>query len=78
MNAFGVIMSQINRFKVTDISCKGCTDRIEKALIEVEGIIKVIGDPETKEVEITFDKVTLTLEKIISEFDLIGFDATLL
>lgn len=71
-----LIMNQVNRFKVNDISCKGCTDRIEKALMGVEGITKVVGDPETKEVEITFNKALLTSKKIIDEFDMIGFDAT--
>ncbi|MFP4087632.1 MAG: heavy-metal-associated domain-containing protein [Desulfobacteraceae bacterium] len=40
---------------VPNISCGHCVTAIQKALQETEGVQKVEGDPDTKEIQVEFD-----------------------
>jgi len=40
---------------VPNISCGHCVMAIQKALQETEGVQKVEGDPNTKEIQVEFD-----------------------
>jgi copper chaperone len=55
---------------IPNISCHHCVMTIQRELGEVEGVHKVEGDPDTKEISVewsapaTLDKVKSTLEEI--------------
>jgi copper chaperone len=58
------------RLSIPNISCHHCITTIQRELGEMEGVHKVEGDPDTKEISVewsapaTLDKVKSTLEAI--------------
>jgi len=39
-------------YKIKNISCGHCTATIQKELLEIEGVVKATGNPETKSVTV--------------------------
>lgn len=52
-----------HRFKVPNITCGHCVAAIQKELTLLEGVRKVGGDPDKKEIEVAFEPPA-TLEGI--------------
>ena len=50
-------------FQIPNISCGHCVNAIKNELEELEGVIKVAGDPDKKEINVEWD-TPATLEKI--------------
>ncbi|MDZ7698446.1 MAG: cation transporter [Deltaproteobacteria bacterium] len=59
---------------VPNISCGHCVMAIQKALNEKDGISKVEGDPNTKEIHVQFD-APATLDEIKSTLKAINYPA---
>ena len=59
---------------VPNISCGHCVMAIQKALNETDGVSKVEGDPDTKEIRVQFD-APATLDKIKSTLKEINYPA---
>ena len=62
------------KLKIPNISCGHCVMTIKNELSELEGMIKVDGDPDTKQITVQFDE-PLTLEKIKSVLEEISYPA---
>ncbi|MGD2125128.1 MAG: heavy-metal-associated domain-containing protein [Desulfobacteraceae bacterium] len=58
------------KFTIPNISCGHCVMSIKRELGEIEGVSKVEGDPEKKEISVdwdtpaTVDKIKATLKEI--------------
>ena len=59
---------------VPNISCGHCVMAIQKALNGTDGVSKVEGDPDTKEIRVQFDSPA-TLDKIKSILKEINYPA---
>ena len=62
------------KFSVPNISCGHCVMAIQNELGEMDGVSKVEGDPEKKEVTVDWD-TPATLEKITSTLKEINYPA---
>jgi copper chaperone len=60
---------------IPNISCDHCVMTIQRELGDVEGVIKVEGDPKTKEIHVEWISPA-TLEKIKSTLEDINYPAT--
>jgi copper chaperone len=60
---------------VTNINCGHCTSTIERELAEIEGIISVKADKDTKTVAIEWDELILAWTQITDLLDEIGYPA---
>ena len=54
---------ETNRFSIPNISCGHCVMTIQRELGDIEGVLKVEGDPNQKEIAVDWD-APATLEKI--------------
>jgi len=63
---------ETDTFSVPNISCGHCVMSIQRELGEIEGISKVEGDPEKKEITIEWD-LPATPEKIKSTLKEINY-----
>ena len=61
-----------NKFLIPNITCGHCVMTIEKELSEIQGVSKVEGDHEVKEVTVEWD-APATLEKIKSTLNEINY-----
>ena len=68
------ITMETNKFSVPNISCGHCVMAIQNELGEMDGVSKVEGDPEKKEVTVDWD-TPATLEKITSTLKEINYPA---
>ena len=59
---------------IPNISCGHCVMTIKNELSELDGMVKVDGDPETKSISVKFED-PLTLKKIKSVLDEINYPA---
>jgi copper chaperone len=59
------IIMESKTFSIPDISCKHCVMTIKNELNEIEGISRVEGDPQKKEITVEWE-APATLEKIKS------------
>jgi copper chaperone len=66
-------MNQQN-LHVPNISCGHCVMSIKNELMELEGMVKVEGNPEAKNISVEWDS-PLTLEKIKSVLNEINYPA---
>ncbi len=48
---------------IPNISCGHCVNRVKNALFELDGVSAVDGNPETKDVSVTYD-APATIERI--------------
>jgi len=67
-------MMETNKITVPNISCGHCVMTIKNELSELQGISKVEGDPNTKEITVDWD-APATLEKIKSHLQEINYPA---
>jgi copper chaperone len=63
---------ETKKMSVPNISCGHCVMAIKRELGEVKGISKVEGDPQRKEITVTWD-VPASLEKIKSTLKAINY-----
>ncbi|MFC1533156.1 heavy-metal-associated domain-containing protein [Thermodesulfobacteriota bacterium] len=61
-------------FSIPNITCGHCVMTIQKELGEVDGVSKVEGDPEKKEITVAWDS-PVTLEAIKSTLKEINYPA---
>lgn len=61
---------ETTRLSIPNISCAHCVNSIRNELSEIEGVLKVAGDPTTKEITIewegpaSMEKIKTTLKEI--------------
>ena len=65
---------EITTFSIPNISCDHCVKTIQKELGEVEGVLKVEGDPASKSINLEWD-APATLEKIKATLQEINYPA---
>ncbi|MCP4668445.1 MAG: heavy-metal-associated domain-containing protein [Deltaproteobacteria bacterium] len=65
---------ETNRFSIPNISCGHCVMTIQKELGEMDGVLKVEGDPDKKEIAVDWD-APATLEKIKAALEEINYPA---
>ena len=65
---------ETNRFSIPNISCGHCVMTIQRELGEIEGVLKVEGDPNMKEIAVDWD-APATLEKIKATLEEINYPA---
>lgn len=61
-------------FSVPNISCDHCVTSIKRELSEMEGVLKVEGDTETKTITVEWD-APATLERLKSTLNEINYPA---
>lgn len=61
--------------KVPAIHCSSCANTISSHVTAVEGVSAVEVDAESKEVRLTFDESSVTLDRIRDSIEEIGFFA---
>ena len=61
-------------FSIPDISCKHCVMTIKNELNDIEGVSRVKGDPEKKEITVEWE-APATLERIKSVLKEINYPA---
>ena len=62
-------------YKINNISCGHCVATIQKELHEIEGVIQVHGDPETKSVTVEW-RFPVTASEIEARLAEIGYPAS--
>ena len=65
---------ETSKLSVPNISCGHCVMTIKRELSELEGVKKVEGDPNTKEIEVQWE-APATLEKIKDTLKEINYPA---
>jgi copper chaperone len=71
----GGIIMETRSFSIPNISCDHCVMTIKNELNELDGILKVEGDPDKKEITVDWD-APATLENIKSALREINYPAT--
>ena len=61
-------------FSIPNISCGHCVMSIKRELSEIEGVLKVEGDAETKKITVEWEEPA-TLERLKSTLDEINYPA---
>ena len=63
-------MSTIS-YKIPNISCGHCVHTIQTELSELEGVLKVVADLETKSVEVEFESPATpeSIQALLAEID---------
>ena len=65
---------ETQKFSVPNISCGHCVMTIQRELGEMEGVSKVEGDPNSKEIKVDYD-APATVDKIKSTLKEINYPA---
>jgi copper chaperone CopZ len=60
-------------FKVKDIHCEACEDRIKAALLQLPGVRSVKADRKARQVEVRLDLERTPEEEVTSRLDYLGF-----
>ena len=60
--------------KIKGMKCIGCSQRVEKALKNTDGIENVKVDLDSREANIDFNKEIITLKEICETIEDIGFE----
>jgi copper chaperone CopZ len=68
------IIMESETFLIPDISCKHCVMTIKNELNDIEGVSRVKGDPEKKEITVEWE-APATLERIKSVLKEINYPA---
>lgn len=66
----------IKTVNIPNISCQHCTNTIERELSELNGVIKVKAEADTKMVTIEWDESATDWKQITDLLDEIGFPVT--
>lgn len=64
-------------FRVKEMACHGCAERIDESLRKHTGVSKVAPDLKAAQVAVTFDPTKTTSAEIKQALDKLGFPATL-
>jgi copper chaperone len=73
-NEKGVVIMETKSFSIPNISCDHCVMTIKNELSELDGVLKVEGDPDKKEITVDWDSPA-TLENIKSALRDINYPA---
>ncbi|MFC5711884.1 heavy metal translocating P-type ATPase [Thalassorhabdus alkalitolerans] len=65
-------------FSIEGMSCASCVNRIEKAVLKVEGIHEVNVNLASNQAQVTGEKEVLSVESVIEAIDKTGYKATLI
>ncbi|MHA1185693.1 MAG: heavy-metal-associated domain-containing protein [Candidatus Heimdallarchaeota archaeon] len=60
-------------FRVSGMSCGGCSASIGRALSRLDGIEKAEADHEKGSADVSFDEKTISKEKIIETIESLGY-----
>ena len=60
-------------FKVKDIHCEACEDRIKAALLQLPGVRSVKADRKARQVEVRLDLERTPEGEVTSRLDYLGF-----
>jgi copper chaperone CopZ len=60
-------------FKVKDIHCEACEDRIRTALLQLPGVRSAKADRKARQVEVRLDLERTSEEEVSSRLDYLGF-----
>ena len=60
--------------KINGMKCTGCSQRVEKALKNTDGVEEASVNLETKEANITYNKDEISYEKICKTILELGFE----
>ena len=60
--------------KINGMKCEGCSQRLEKALKNIEGIDDASVDLDTREAKVVFDSEKITLKDIHEAVTDVGFE----
>jgi copper chaperone CopZ len=60
-------------FKLQDIHCEACEDRIKAALLQFPGVRSVKADRKARQVEVRLDLERTSEEEVSSRLDYLGF-----
>jgi copper chaperone CopZ len=60
-------------FKVKEIHCEACEDRIKAALFQFPGVRSVKADRKARQVEVRLDLERTSEEEVASRLDYLGF-----
>jgi copper chaperone CopZ len=60
-------------FKVKDIHCEACEDRIKAALLQFPGVRSVKPDRKARQIEVRLDLERTSEEEVASRLDYLGF-----
>jgi copper chaperone len=63
-----------NKLNIPNITCGHCVMAVKNELLEMDGVSSVEGNPETKDVEVTWD-APATLETIKAKLQEINYPA---
>jgi len=63
----------LKTFKLKDIHCEACQDRIKAALLQLAGVRSVKADRKTRQVEVRLDLERTSEEEVTSRLDYLGF-----
>jgi len=60
-------------FRVKDIHCEACEERIRAALLQLPGVRSVKADRKVRHVEVRLDLERTSEEEVASRLDFLGF-----
>ncbi len=60
-------------FKVKDIHCEACEDRIKTALLQLPGVRTARADRKARQVEVRLDPERTSEEEVSTRLDYLGF-----
>ena len=60
--------------KIKGMTCTGCSQRVEKALKNTDGIENAKVDLDSREANIDFNKEMITVEEICETIEDVGFE----
>ena len=69
-------MQQIE-FRLTGMSCRGCEQRLEKALARVEGVVRSAADHRAGQVRVVFDRTRTSEQAVRSRIEQAGYKVSL-
>ena len=65
-------------YRVKEMACHGCAERIHDSLRKRAGVSKVAADHKTDQVVVAFDRNKTSATEIKQALDKLGFEATLI
>lgn len=71
-------MSTTATYRVKEMACHGCAERIHDQLKKRAGVSKVVATLKTQEVSVTFDRTKTNATELKQALDKLGFEAKLI
>ncbi len=69
-------INQVSRFDAPDIECDGCATAIKNALGKLPGVTVVAVDVDGKQIAVTHEPTTASVDGLVAALDKAGFPAT--